>query len=406
MLVSDEGAQSSISAPPNFISARLAEGIDLLQASIRVPVWSPQADIWEGRKEAEIRRASDEGNTAAPFPSGWSFGPPGAESPLYVLPHGSGRGGHYPVLLSNEWLEIKMRRKGGAAQVFASVQVHAAYWWSFGDASEAVAALQGWVFDHFGSDAVLVPSRVDLCRDLGGVRASLAARSEITGYVRPHGLAYIERSQGEAVNAVTIGTHGSPLQTQLYDKAFEIASKGDAKAWMRDIWQANGWDGVAPVTRAEFRYSREFLSDVAWMDGDKLRHGVADLYDLLDALPFMWAYAASFVRQVRCGPDASPVQRHRAPLTPLWEAVAAPFQGLAGVRMPRRRNVAPKLDALLASALGQLSSARALLDDPDSATVDDLFDLVASAYAGRYGGSLIPFQEAVMVRSRRYAAVG
>jgi hypothetical protein len=72
---------------------------------------------------------------------------------------------------------------------------------------------------------------------------------------------------------------GAPHACCLYDKTAEtIVSRKD---WMQEVWASNGWDGESRVTRVEFWYKRECLSEM----------GVEETYVFLGQLSALWAYS-------------------------------------------------------------------------------------------------------------------
>lgn len=105
------------------------------------------------------------------------------------------------------------------------------------------------------------------------------------------------------------------MLARLYDKTEEI--KVSRKDYLRALWSAKGWDGVAPVLRLEFQYR-----------ADALRQFGAQRYPgVMESLAGLWRYASEdWLRLTVPNPDDA--TRSRWPLHPLWTGIAAvPWAG-------------------------------------------------------------------------------
>ena len=83
--------------------------------------------------------------------------------------------------------------------------------------------------------------------------------------------------------------------------------------WFLDLWRAGGWDGRAPVTRIEMRYTRDFLREI--------RPGRRDSTTMTCWTG--WAICGATVPGVAAllCPTPTDVNRARWPLHPLWEVI-------------------------------------------------------------------------------------
>lgn len=100
------------------------------------------------------------------------------------------------------------------------------------------------------------------------------------------------------------------MAARLYDKTEEIKASG--KDYLRTLWQAKGWDGVAPVYRLEFQFRNEALR----------QFGCHRYPDVLDRLAGLWRYASEDWLRLTI-PNADDATRSRWPLHPLWIALQA-----------------------------------------------------------------------------------
>lgn len=119
---------------------------------------------------------------------------------------------------------------------------------------------------------------------------------------------------------------GNPLMARIYDKTEELAVQGneEKRSIESTIWRANGWDGIAGVTRIEFQHRGVYLDEI------DLRN-VDDLADKLDAV---WQSDVHWLRLVV--PTAA-TRLRRCELDPRWQAVSNVIFRHTAAPIPRRR---------------------------------------------------------------------
>jgi hypothetical protein len=220
----------------------------------------------------------------------------------------------------------------------------------------------------YGEGITLQVSEVHLCADIAGWELSLEdAQAFITR--SHHRTTHVEDGDksgdddpgdGEAYMTPAFELHmtgrrctgyefstGAAHSCCIYDKTKEITVS--RKDWMRAVWTCNGWDGVAQVTRVEFRYKRECLREL----------GVEEAYDFLDQLPSLWAYSsAQWLRHTLPTEDTN---RGRWLLSPFWQAIQdADFFG-RGVPAVRERRRAGDLKLICQMLAGCSTTAAAYL---------------------------------------------
>jgi len=293
----------------------------------------------------------------------------------------------YEWVLRNDDVIVCIAReaKGGSVLPEVYVTFSAPYLWSHGSTA-AVKLFKQWLgkWALFTEDKV---SRCDLCLDIEMTTPMIDLHKEIVTLAKHKGY-YLKDLSG-----YMRGLHDSGyefgkgnLVGRFYDKTLEIASS--KKDWFRDIWTANGWDGVTPVTRVEFQMRRKFL---------KLFQ-VNGYGDLEPAVASTWRYCTSDWLRV-CEPSNGKKNNHQH-LLPVqeWWAFVQQSKCLFGedVGLTRFQLKKPRYDALMAQGKGVLSSALALRasavgisealysfhKDIDTWLKDDLRDVAVSKIAG------------------------
>lgn len=392
----------------------LVYGLDKLIGTIDGEVWNESLEHWHERVRHEIALATDEGRDALPLATEWVFGPPGDELPLYAKPFTS-RG--WSVMLANEWGTIQLRRGKSATNRYAKVELSAAAC-HCANAIDTVGWLDGWVLSTLGDHCRVVPSEIHLFADIVAPVEAFA-ENEWQRFVKPSGMIETERSVdvGEAgtslvmdhsrrkvygqLSSLTFGGHGSALQVQMYDKRHELRSS--RKVWQYDEWREQGWDGEEPVTRLECRFRRDLLRELHYVsqDGEQAA-GINDLYELLDALPTLWAYGLAAVRLIQCGPGATPVQRSRAPQAAIWVLARAAFDASEVGRAKRYRTSAPLVEQLYKQAVGCVVAAAALSGvEPSFAYFQECW---RTAVAEVTGGDMDMVARRILMRRDRWLA--
>lgn len=287
-------------------------------------------------------------------PSSWAF----AEERLMVEPYGAGKGAWRWVLRSPSLtLNIGLGKRGPICRA----RLAAEYLWRVG-LDQAISQADHFLRELFGPLVEISLSELHLCADIAGLtpgdfaEQGFISRShrwvkelpeqQIEGVVAPDAQVQLwcRRVSGYAFS------RGAPHSCAIYDKVLDIRQKSPDKVWFFDLWRASGWDGRLPVTRVEFRYTREFLREFE----------LTDHYDVLDRLADLWAYSSqTWLRY--CVPSTDP-NRARWAVHPLWQVVqAARFELLPSCPVVRSRKRQVALERAVASVAGYASSVSAWL---------------------------------------------
>lgn len=395
---SGPGAQRSISAPHNrkVSFARVASRVDTLVCSSVGTLPLALLDDLIARRVALVEAATAEGKEAEPFDSGL-LGPDG--SALLVRPFVARS---WSLLLTCAACDVKLRKRGGRSGVAGVVEFRATWLWSL-DQSAVLQAADDWSARLLG--APLVPSRVDHCQDIAGEVMSALCEPG-TSWVKPAETPESWDGPREEPHAVTLGTHGSAVSVQVYDKPKEIAAKGDTKGWLYEVWKLGGWDGSTPVYRHEARFTREFLHTCRWVDRStgEVRTGVNSLSDLLAALPDLHAYAVLHMRHVVASRSAAASERSRSAVSAVWRVISAPLDGSTpGYKLARSWRRVVDQDRLRCQLRGVATSLYALLPGWERLTRARLGQVIA-AEVTVWAASDDALRDALAVKRLRYAA--
>jgi hypothetical protein len=274
---------------------------------------------------------------------------------LFIKPHGAGKQWRWILHCPSLHLDVGLGRRN---HIVAKARLSAAYLWA-NDIGDCLAAVFGFLTELFGGEPLLQVSEVHLCVDVAGWTLTMSeAQAFVTrGYRR--GLRLEDEDGPEAtapelqvnLNGRRCGTldfsKGAPHSCCIYDKPAEITVS--RKDWMRAVWTANGWDGVAPITRVEFRYKRECLKET----------GVDEAYAFLDQIPGLWAYSTK--KWLRHTLPSGHRNQTRWPTSPVWEAVQQAKFFCDGTPAVRERKTRGDLILLCQMMAGCSSTASALL---------------------------------------------
>jgi len=244
---------------------------------------------------------------------------------------------------------IAKEAKGGSVLPEVYVTFSASYLWAHGSTT-AVSLFKRWLgkWALFSEDKV---SRCDLCLDIEMTTPVIDLHKEIVTRAIHKGY-YLKDLSGYMRGLHDTGYEFGKgnLVGRFYDKTLEIMSS--KKYWFRDIWTANGWEGVTPVTRVEFQMRRNFLK-LFQVNG----------YDDLElAVGSMWRYCTGDWLRV-CEPPKGKKNNHQHLLPAQeWWAFVQQSRCLFGedVGLTRFKLKKPRIDALMAQGKGVLSSALAL----------------------------------------------
>jgi hypothetical protein len=148
------------------------------------------------------------------------------------------------------------------------------------------------------------------------------------------GVSWVAANGSGNMQTVYFGSFQSPLYCRVYNKASSIDVQG--KAYMRDVWTANGWDGESPVWRTEFSLTGDFLKA---LEIDGAAHDLRDVGMTLAAIPHVWAYLTKdWLRQ--CNPSQDKTKT-RWETSDRWAAIQNAWSPAFAVK---RAKLEPKLD--------------------------------------------------------------
>jgi hypothetical protein len=313
---------------------------------------------WLADELDRLKAASQEADEDVPTP--WTF----AGETLFIKAHGSGRQWRWILHCPSLHLDVG---RGKLNHIVGKARLASAFLWEQG-LDVALAKAFDFLATLYGEGITLQVSEVHLCADIAGWELSLDdAQAFITrGHNRTTHVEDRDESgdddpgDGEAYMTPTFELHmtgrrctgyefstGAAHSCCIYDKTKEITVS--RKDWMCAVWTRNGWDGVARVTRVEFRYKRECLREL----------GVEEAYDFLDQLPGLWAYSsAQWLRHTLPTEDTN---RGRWLLSPFWQAIQdVDFFG-HGVPAVRERRRAGDLKLICQMLAGCSTTAAAYL---------------------------------------------
>ena len=294
---------------------------------------------------------------------------------LLVEPYGAGKGGAWRWVVrcpDRLMLDIGLGKRGPICRA----QIASAYLWEQG-VDQAISLVDRALRRLFGKDAQISLSEADLCIDVAGLHPDYLARAGFLTRARKWGGLAPEEADEDGVTLPetqiegwgrrVVGCTFAPRAAHscvIYDKILEIKQHSPDKVWFLDMWRAGGWDGRAPVTRIEMRYTRDFLREA----------GLLDHYELLNRLGDLWRYSTEVWLRY-CVPTAD-LNRARWPVHPLWVLVQqADFGVLPScpvVRQDQRRIV---LERMVAAVTGYVTSTAAWLGGP-MASEGVMFSLV------------------------------
>jgi hypothetical protein len=308
--------------------------------------------------------------------------------PLWMWPRGSS---HAAWVLQCPWFELFVD-VGKLTGVIARVKLSSAGLWESHFAT-VVAGVEYFLTQFFGTEQLhLQVSEVHLATDVVGLpfdlvpwQQVLITRSRVarvhmaqevavtpcrsnrsqrgkTGRVLEEEPVQEARYCGRRLQTLTLGTHGSLVSAQIYDKTAEVQRSG--KQWLLTCWQARGWDGTDRIWRVEVRLRRRALAEF----------GVEDPYRLEEQLPGLWAalvgtagQADGWLRLVL--PSRRDGNRTRWPVAPAWRAlqrwdlVTGQTRCQAAVPLERREQCRRQVRQAYASITGYLLTLMAWLVD-------------------------------------------
>jgi len=314
----------------------LLAGIDTLAVGFNVAAYKLTPEDWSelAVAKAEGQGMFDSGGTRVTF-RGETFS---------VMPKG-GKG--YEYVLVNDDLTLQLAEKAEGGSVYPEVRVtwRSQYLWRCGWQG-AYWHVRRWV-DTWAVVLGDKVSRVDLSVDLNSELPEVNIKGgEVVSFAKSKDEYYRRHFRGLEETGYTFGKGN--LLCRVYDKRAEI--EVSSKAWFKDMWCRQGWNGTSPVTRVEFQARRQFLRT---MD-------IETVVDLELQLADLWRY---FVKnwvslRYKTSRDSN---RRRWLVQVFWKIVcdAVPAFGVVtGVaRIVQRK---PRMDSLSSLGRGVLVSIAAL----------------------------------------------
>lgn len=332
------------------------------------------------------------------------------EESLHMLSHGSGKMWHW--ILKNDLINVQIG-SGEYRGVLAHVRISSEFLWrvnALPKTLDIVKDLTNRLFDH---ETVLVPSAIDLCADIANWPMSSINPLALVASARKRNPTFEDESvyvpeketwNGRTLGTLYIGIRTSPVHGKLYNKLKEIKDGGNKKNWFHDLYQRNGWDGEAPVTRLEVSFKRESLHDMA----------IDSIADLVGNLKGLWMYAVgsgAVKPWLRYTVPTDDSNQTRWPLHPLWTSIIQhAFDTLntePARELIRHKKQQVNMDAATASLAGYLATRTMLQCEQDGTSIEnmatkwaleDLYD----AFQKRWEERGITFQQLLQAKRHRY----
>ena len=191
------------------------------------------------------------------------------------------RGYEWVLVNSDVSICIAKSAKGGASLPEVRAYFRSEFLWRVGfklSYGKVLAWLKTWCV--VCAEKV---SRVDLTVDMSLALPNLDLANEVVTRARSKTEHREENKlekhySGSCVTGYSFGRREMIL-ARIYNKPLEIKVQSH-KEWFYDIWKANGWDCVAPVTRFEFQVNRKILHE----------YQVDSFSDLTSRLGDIWRY--------------------------------------------------------------------------------------------------------------------
>jgi len=318
------------------VKSILLAGVDTLAVGFNVDEFLLTSDEWEmlaNAKHAAQGTMFDSGGTPVEL----------HRRKFSVSPKG-GRG--YEYVLINDDVRIQLAERAQGGEVYPEIHItwRSQYLWRYGWRA-AYTNVRDWV-ESWASIVGEKVSRVDLNVYLNRALPQIDMRSnEVVTYARSKREFYVQHHlKGLDETGFSFGQ--GKLTCRIYDKVAEI--EHSSKAWFRDMWAKQGWDGESPVTRVEFQARRDFLKSMQIDTVEDLDNQLADL----------WRY---FMAWVSLRDRSNDSNRRRWPVKEFWRLVcdALPAFGMVtGVMRIAQRT--PRVEALERLGRGVMVTLAAL----------------------------------------------
>lgn len=346
--------------------------------------------------------------------------------PMYLQVSSSGN----PVLRCDGIGEVRCFEMSGRFSVQASL--YSAPFWSHSPL-ECANALQDLISSLCPSlPFVLVPVRVDLCRDVVGydlqawndshVYDSVVSRSRSRKKVLDFELGSEScpvsvSGSSRSVQSVYLGSRNAPVLWNIYNKSLEVRKSG--KSYYDSTWVSNGWSGEN-ICRFEVRLSSKFLGSLftvpdsdSYAESDSGSDGcpvrvsdsrsrfsvplITDVFDLINHISSVWSFL-TFSHTRFTNLDDSNVSRRST--NEFWASVMQlPFVPVPPQPLIRRRFYRSSRESLGAQIAGCLVTYAAITDGGETWSIEDVSQVVLDSVEcliGRRGAAW-----RVQVTSRR-----
>jgi hypothetical protein len=215
----------------------------------------------------------------------------------------------FPYVLVDNCFFIKLNRKQSKTLPMAHVQISSEYLSAVG--LEAAEADLHSVIKTLGLiEGIASVSRADLFLDF--VSPDDLAKIEHYDWITRANLMakYFNCRLSEPFTGWVIGIGGN-LHARLYNKVIEIVTKSPHKAYLFDLWKANGWELGETVWRIEFQTQKQTLKEL----------GIHSLPQLLSQQSALWYYLTHDWLRLSV-PNLNDTKRDRWPNHALWDGVA------------------------------------------------------------------------------------
>ncbi len=252
-------------------------------------------------------------------------------------------GSHFKWILTCHQFSVAVSR-GIKIALWGQVRFSSEYLWKWNShPAKGISDVLLFLTNIFGANIAFQASEVHLALDFTGwdigacqVKEHFIHRAVQTAPVPQTVDATVIAGPEQVIerwNRVTglpFGKHTSAVSCLIYDKTHEIKYHSKEKGWFHELWlaqkQADGspaWDGEAPVWRVEFRFKRSALGEF----------DLENVYEVLEHVPDLWAYAAGHVGGADGLPDgwlryvmsSEDTNRSRWPVHPCWEVIQGAF---------------------------------------------------------------------------------
>jgi hypothetical protein len=252
-------------------------------------------------------------------------------------------GSHFKWILTCQQFSVAVSR-GIKVALWGQVRFSSEYLWKWNsNPAKGISDVLLFLADIFGANIAFQASEVHIALDFTGwdigscqvkdhfihravQTAPVPQTVDATLIAGPEQV--IER--WKRITGLPFGKHSSAVSCLIYDKTHEIKYHSKEKGWFHDLWlaqkQEDGtpvWDGEAPVWRIEFRFKRPALHEF----------DLENVYEVLDHIPDLWAYAAGHVGGSDGLPDGwlryvvpcEDTNRSRWPVHPCWQVIQGAF---------------------------------------------------------------------------------